>query len=109
MSRSYRKHIVIYMCTGNNGPYYKMRRRKYRRKLNHELRDLNAKCTPEELDEKYVGEAGLKPFRNLWDEPTDGHYAVDKTGLKQQLKRYERRKEWYESLTRYLKPKKRKH
>lgn len=108
MSRSYRKHVVIYMCTGNNGTYYKMRRRRYRRKLNHELRDLNAKCTPEELDEKYVGEAGLEPFRNLWDEPTDGHYAIDKAGFKQYLKGYEGDK-WHEKMKRSLKPKKRKH
>lgn len=109
MSRSYRKHVVIYMCTGNNGPYYKKRRRKYRRKLNHELRDLNAKCTPEELDEKYVGEAGLEPFRNTWDEPTDGHYAIDKAGLKQLMKHSFRGKEWCEPFMRHLKPKKRKH
>ena len=109
MSRSYRKHVVIYMCTGNNGPYYKKRRRKYRRKLNHELRDLNAKCTPEEFDEKYVGEAGLEPFRNLWEEPTDGHFAVDKAGFNQYLKGYFGGDKWYKKMKRYLKPKKRKH
>ena len=104
MSRSYRKHVVLYMCTGDNGRYYKKRRRKYRRKLNHELRDLNSKYMPEELDEKYTGEAGLAPFRNLWDEPTDGYIALDKDGFKIHSKKWHQNEHWYKKLKRSLKP-----
>lgn len=111
MSRSYRKHIKIGICTGDNRKYYAARRKKRRRFLRHELRHATANYNVEDIEDHLVGD--VMPKENLWDEPTDGHYAINKSTLKMMDRQWKGRNKRYipdpfyfhKKYDRYLKPK----
>lgn len=111
MSRTYRKNIKIGICTGDNRDYYAARRKKRRRRLNHELRNAVANYNPEELDEHLIGD--IMPKEDQWDEPTDGHYGINKSTIKMMDRQWSGRNKFFDpdpydfhkKYDRYLKPK----
>lgn len=84
MSRSFRKNYKL----GGEGniPFYKMRRKLRRRRVNHEVRNLFANYLPEEVDERIVGD--VMPKEDQWGEPSDGHVGISKAN-------YKAHKEWF--------------
>lgn len=87
MSRSFRKNYKI----GGEGniPYYKMRRKLRRRRMNHELRNLFANYLPKEVDERIVGD--VMPKEDQWSEPSDGHGGLSKADYKAHKELYSSR------------------
>ena len=74
MSRSYRNYIYAPIATGNNGPWYKMRRRKFRRTENNKLRSIFAHEDIEDASD-LTNDPKL-PKKDTWREPTDGGNLV---------------------------------
>lgn len=107
MSRTYRKYVRLYICTGDNRDFYKRRRRKRRNKINQEDRNIKANFGAEAIDEMWKGPC--MPTEDQWIEPTDGHWAESKASLKR-MDRILGRNNWYhEKYDRYLKDKKKKY
>ena len=80
MSRTYRKNIRIGICYGDNRSFYAARRKKRRRILRHNLRNALANYKNEDIDEHIEGDT--MPKEDQWNEPTDGHYGINKSTLK---------------------------
>ena len=78
MSKSYSNYKTIGVCYGNNTPYYKARRRKFRSKNNQSIRNLLAHSSIEDFDINY--KPFHQPTKDSWDEPTDGSYKVTYNG-----------------------------
>lgn len=107
MSRTYRKYIRCFTCYGDNREYYLLRRRQRRRRENHEIRTLLANYGSEGIDELWKGADMV--FEDQWNEPTDGHWAINKQYLKTS-DRIHGYNDWsHKHFDRYLKPKNRKH
>ena len=73
MSKSVGKYKTIGFCTGSNTEYYRNKRKADRRANNHNLRNFIANKAPEDYDEFTDIK---KPFKNDWDEPTDGTFKA---------------------------------
>lgn len=103
MSRSFRKNYKI----GGEGniPFYKMRRKLRRRRMNHELRNLFANYLPEEVDERIVGD--VMPKEDQWREPSDGHGGLSKADYKAHKELYSSR--FYKKIRYVLKKRERRH
>lgn len=103
MSRSYKKNIKCSMCGGDNRLFYRLRRRRRRARLRHEMRALTTKYNPDEIDEHVVGDTMKKD--DQWAEPSDGHWGMNKDQYKQ-YKRENPGPNWRDKLAKYyLKPK----
>jgi hypothetical protein len=70
MSRSYKKVFTTGLCTGSNGWFYENRRHEHANEIKHQLRNLMANYTPEEVDDRIT--TPKYPKRDDWAEPTDG-------------------------------------
>lgn len=88
MSRSYKKNYKIGYCCKGNVKYYKIRRKLRRHRLNHELRNLMANYTPEDVDEMIVGD--VMPKENQNEEPSDGHGGLWRSGYEADKAEYDR-------------------
>lgn len=77
MSRSYKNNYKLGHCCKGNIKYYKIRRKLRRHRLNHELRNIMANYTLEDVDEMIVGD--VMPKENQNDEPSDGHAKLWKS------------------------------
>lgn len=76
MSRTFRKHVREFVACGNNTPWYRDRRRLYRRGCRHKIRNMLAN---HELDEFMDNISFDKlPKSDTWREPTDGHGVITK-------------------------------
>lgn len=84
MSRTYKKHILVQICYGDNRSYYTERRRRFRRTRKTYLRNLLANYSVDDVNDLYVDPK--HHMRDTWDEPTDGHYGVSLDMYKQELK-----------------------
>lgn len=103
MSRSYKKNIRIMVCGGDNRLFYKFRRRKNRRKLNQNLHNASTKYEGEDLDDNINPDT--MPKQDLWREPSDGHFGMNKDQYKE-FKREHPGKNWRDKVAHYyLKPK----
>ena len=70
MGKSYSKVKKIGICVGNNTKFYKERRRSIRTKERQVLRDTLAHVDVSDFDDAYTP---LNiPFKDDWNEPTDG-------------------------------------
>ena len=98
MSRSYKKNIRIQMCSGKNVMFYKYRRRKNRHRLNQELHEASIKYDSEDIDDNINPDT--MPKQDLWREPSDGHYGMNKDQYKQ-FKRENPGRNWRDKLARY--------
>ena len=82
MSRTYHKNVRLNICQGNNTPYYKMLRRKYRHNVN-----LAVKMIFHVDDETFENNATYKNIpkvrKNTWMEPTDGYMLLTFEDTKQ--------------------------
>lgn len=74
MSRSYYKNLRVGFCCGNNGPFYKARRRYVSNKNRHQLRNLIANFDYDAINE-IIFTYKLKK-RDTWNEPTDGSNII---------------------------------
>lgn len=83
MSKSYGKYLTVGMCYGNNTPYYRARRKHWRRVNRNRIRDVFARYEGEDIDDNY--KPFIIPTKNLWDEPTDGHWKSFPKELKKKL------------------------
>ena len=84
MSRSYKKNIKVQIACGSNGRFYKLRRRKNRHRLNQELYDATTKYEGEDIDDNINPDT--LPKRDLYREPTDGHWGMNLYQMKYQKK-----------------------
>lgn len=75
MSKSYSKIKKFGICTGSNTEYYHEKRRTIRAKDKQLIRNTLAHHNVSEFDEVYTP-LNL-PFKNDWDEPTDGTFVMD--------------------------------
>lgn len=107
MSRSYKKHVRMFMCQGNNTPYYKLRRRSRRSRANRLLRSIIANYPAEEIDDRFIDDK--LPKEDQWAEPTDGHWPANKRTIRKIEKLYGKDdylSKWYHKCCdKYLKPK----
>lgn len=78
MSKSYADYKTIGVCYGNNTPYYRLRRRKFRSKNSQSIRNLLAHYSIDEYDDNY--QPFHQPTKDSWDEPTDGSYKITQSG-----------------------------
>ena len=111
MSRSYRKYIRKFTCTGSNTEYYKARRREIKNAHRMQLRNLLANYNPEDIDDKWI--EPCIPTEDQWMEPTDGHSPLNKSIFRKECKEFPSSSttSYYDKeINRYLKPKiRRKH
>jgi hypothetical protein len=117
MSRTYKKNIRCFCCYGDNRKFYELRRRKYRRRVNHEIHNLLVNYGPEGIDEMWKGPDMACEDQNC--EPTDGHWAINKEYIKTMDRVYNNdphydnayrdKNYWHRKYDRYFKPKNRKH
>ena len=84
MSKSYGKYLTVGMCYGNNTPFYRERRKHWRRVNKNRLRKVLAHFDGEDIDDNY--NPYIIPTQDLWDEPTDGHWKTFPKELKKKLK-----------------------
>lgn len=75
MSKSYSKVKKFGFCKGNNTEYYDEKRRNLRAKEKQVMRDTIAHNDISEFDDVYTP-LNL-PFKDSWDEPTDGTFLMD--------------------------------
>lgn len=85
MSRSYKKHILINTCYGDNRIYYKNRRRKIKNLGRMQLRNLVANFLPEDVEDLWI--EPKDHMRDTWDEPTDGHFGMSLDMYKARVKK----------------------
>ena len=109
MSRTYRKYIAAKICVGNNRAYYKARRRKLKNLGRMGLRNMLAN-----YDIDVVSNMWVEPMYHMkddLDEPTDGHFGINRDIVKTKLKKYKWADDSYyaKEMNYYLKPKNRKH
>ena len=96
MSRSYKKNVKCFIAAGgNNTLFYKNRRRKIRRKNKNNLRYLVANKPIDEVNDLILND--VTPKVDLWTEPTDGHYTINKEILKQKDRENNPFAEYYHS------------
>lgn len=101
MSRSYKKYILQPICCGNNGPWYKQRRRLFRRSERNKFRELLAHNEIDDVSDMTVDPK--LPKKDQWREPTDGGTLVY-SGMKENKKWFD--VEWLmNKWGKYLKPK----
>jgi len=105
MSRTFKKNIRCFVCCGSNTEYYRARRRKVRRRCNHQLRTLMANRLPEDVDDLWTDPC--LPKEDQWDEPTDGHWHENLDTLKMNIRIYGPKGLYYADMKQfkyYLKP-----
>lgn len=74
MSKSYSKYKRVGICTGSNTNYYRDRRRLFRTRDKQIIRNILAHYDVDKFDDLYTPEN--IPFKNDWDEPTDGTIRI---------------------------------
>lgn len=75
MSKSYSDIKKIGICKGDNSDYYREKRRNIRAKEKQLFRDTLAHYDVEDFDDVYTP---LNiPFKDDWNEPTDGTIPMD--------------------------------
>lgn len=107
MSRSYKNIIKVGIATGNNGPWYKARRRLARRINNHNLRNLIANYHIDEVND--LISTFEFPKHDDWREPTDGSFLISKESKNEYLKNHSHKHDgtienwWNRKFGKYLK------
>lgn len=72
MSRTYHKNVRLNTCDGNNTPYYKKLRRKYRHAVNSAVKKI-FHTDNETFENNVIYKNIPKVRKNTWMEPTDGY------------------------------------
>ena len=104
MSRTYKKNAKGFIAGGNNTVFYKHRRRNIRRKNKNNLRYLVANKPIDEVNDLILND--VTPKVDLWAEPTDGHYTINKEILKKRDRENDPSAEYYhKKFDKYFKKK----
>lgn len=103
MSRTYKRFIRCFHCSGDNREFYNLRRRQIRHRVNLSIRTLFANYEPDSFEERWKGVD--KILKERWAEPTDGHRLLFKDRLKADDRFYGYQYGIHKKYDRYLKKK----